>query len=102
MFELTMVCRICKKELETEGYPDVERALEKEFSSWFKNYVSLFHIAPTNVACIANSLMHCILLVQIARLRHMEGEDINVDLYALSCEPDLRVRIFSACLVDGV
>ena len=32
----------------------------------------------------------------------MDGEDINDELYALSCEPDLRVRIFSACLVDGV
>src|SRR6266498_3561849 len=32
----------------------------------------------------------------------MDGEDISDDLFALSCEPDLRVRIFSACLVDGV
>jgi hypothetical protein len=35
-------------------------------------------------------------------LRFVEGEGIDDDLYALACEPDLRVRIFSACLVDGV
>lgn len=32
----------------------------------------------------------------------MDKEDISDDLYALACQPDLRVRLFSACLVDGV
>ena len=32
----------------------------------------------------------------------MNGEDVSGDLYALSCQPDLRVRIFSACIVGGV
>ena len=41
-------------------------------------------------------------LAQIAKLRFVNGEDISHDLYALSCEPDLRVRLFSACLVHGV
>jgi len=41
-------------------------------------------------------------LAQIAKLRFVNGEDISDDLYALSCEPDLRVRLFSACLVHGV
>lgn len=27
---------------------------------------------------------------------------MNADLYALACKPDLRVKIFSACLVNGV
>jgi hypothetical protein len=40
--------------------------------------------------------------VQIAKLRYVENQDINDDLFALSCEPNLRVRIFSACLVNGV
>lgn len=40
--------------------------------------------------------------VQIATLRFVKGEDIFDDLYALACEPDLRVQVFSACLVDGV
>jgi len=40
--------------------------------------------------------------VQIAKLRYVEGQVINDELFALSCEPDLRVRIYSACLVNGV
>lgn len=40
--------------------------------------------------------------VQIAKLRFVEGKDVPDGLYALSCEPDLRVRIFSGCLIDGV
>jgi hypothetical protein len=32
----------------------------------------------------------------------VNGEDVHDDLFALSSEPDLRVRIFSACIVDGV
>jgi hypothetical protein len=27
---------------------------------------------------------------------------VNADLYALACKPDLRVKIFLACLVNGV
>ena len=40
--------------------------------------------------------------MQIAKLRYVEGQVINDELFALSCEPDLRVRIYSACLVNGV
>ena len=40
--------------------------------------------------------------LQIAKLCYMMQEDVSDSLYALSCEPDLRVRIFSGCLVDGV
>ena len=32
----------------------------------------------------------------------MKGEEVSDVLYALSCEPDLRVRIFSGYLVDGI
>jgi hypothetical protein len=32
----------------------------------------------------------------------VNGKDVSGDLYALSCQPDLRVRIFSACIVGGV
>ena len=42
------------------------------------------------------------LLVQIAILRYVVNQDIDDELFALSCEPDLRVRIYSACLVNGV
>jgi hypothetical protein len=40
--------------------------------------------------------------MQLAKLRYVEKQDISDDLFALSCEPRLRVRIFSACLVNGV
>ncbi|CAN6222944.1 unnamed protein product [Urochloa humidicola] len=65
-----------RKELEKEGISDVEKTLEKQFSSWFKKH--------------------------IAKLRYVEGKDVPDGLYALSCEPDLRIRIYSGCLVDGV
>nr|XP_051202656.1 uncharacterized protein LOC127316300 [Lolium perenne] len=29
-------------------------------------------------------------------------EDISADLYALACQPDKRVRVYSACIVDGI
>jgi hypothetical protein len=32
----------------------------------------------------------------------VDKEDIKDELFALSCEPNLRVRIFSACLVNGI
>ena len=32
----------------------------------------------------------------------MNGEQINEELYALVSLPDLRLRIFSGCIVDGV
>ena len=28
--------------------------------------------------------------------------DVSADLYALACQPDLRVRLYSACVVGGV
>ncbi|KAL5654389.1 hypothetical protein ACJX0J_033708, partial [Zea mays] len=39
---------------------------------------------------------------QIGTLWHERGEDLCSDLLALSCEPDLRIRVYSACIVDGV
>jgi hypothetical protein len=44
MFELTIIFRIYKKELEDEGCPNVQKTLEKQFSSWFKKHVSLMSI----------------------------------------------------------
>jgi len=35
-----MVCRIYRKELENQGILDVEKIVEKKFSSWFKKHVS--------------------------------------------------------------
>jgi len=32
----------------------------------------------------------------------VNGEQINEELYALASQPDLRLRIFSGCIVDGV
>jgi len=40
MFELTMVCRICRKEIVEKEILDVEKTLENQFSSWFKKHVS--------------------------------------------------------------
>ena len=109
-----MFCRICRKELQNEGCRDVERTLEKRFSSWFKKHVCLFFIfifCKSEVARVilvivtpiatTNSLMHFLLLDQVARQRYVEGEDISDELYALSCEPDLRVRMSCLMVFDS-
>ena len=43
-----------------------------------------------------------IFLLQLATRRFVNGEQINEELYALASQPDLRLRIFSGCIVDGV
>ena len=37
-----MLCRIYRKELETEGNPNVEETIVKQFASWFKKHVSYY------------------------------------------------------------
>jgi hypothetical protein len=32
----------------------------------------------------------------------MNEEDVSADLFALGCQPDKRVRLYSACDADGV
>jgi hypothetical protein len=32
----------------------------------------------------------------------VRGEGVSDDLFALSCEPDLQIRVYSACIVDVV
>ena len=104
-----MIHRLYRKELENEGIPDVGKTIEKQFSSWFKKHVSIqskvcFH-AIFNcilVQSIFSPLDVGYLIVQITKLRFMKGEEVSDVLYALSCEPDLRVRIFSGYLVDGI
>jgi hypothetical protein len=38
-----------KEELENEGTVDVEKNIEKQFSSWFKKHVSFKFISSTSV-----------------------------------------------------
>ena len=40
------------------------------------------------------------LYVQIGKLH--EEKKVSDDLFALACQPDKRVRLYSACIVDGV
>jgi len=47
-------------------------------------------------------LLIYIFLLQLATRRFVNGEQINEELYALASQPDLRLRIFSGCIVDGV
>ncbi|WVZ83966.1 hypothetical protein U9M48_031052 [Paspalum notatum var. saurae] len=42
------------------------------------------------------------LLVQVARRKFIIREEVNDGLYALASQPDLRVKVFSACLVGGI
>jgi len=45
-------------------------------------------------------VIHPSLFVQIGKL--YEEKKVSDDLFALACEPDKRVRLYSACIVDGV
>ena len=40
------------------------------------------------------------MFVQIGKLH--EEKKVSDDLFALACQPDARVRLYSACIVDGV
>jgi hypothetical protein len=42
MFELTMLRRKYRNELESEGNPTIEVTLEKQFTSWFKKHVTCY------------------------------------------------------------
>jgi hypothetical protein len=42
MFELTILRRKFRKELEIEGIPNVEEIVEKQFASWFLKHVSCY------------------------------------------------------------
>jgi hypothetical protein len=98
-----MLCRLYRKELENEGNQDIEKTIEKQFAIWFKNHVSCCCILSLTIFSGSRCFNYLgELCVQIATLRFVNGEDVSDDLYALSCQPDLRIRIFSACIVGGV
>ena len=44
----------------------------------------------------------CVLLTLVYFLQVGKMHDVNAVLYALACKPDYRVRLYSACVVDGV
>jgi hypothetical protein len=39
---------------------------------------------------------------QIMRLRYSNEEEVDEDLFWLACGPDLRVRKYSLCIVNGM
>jgi hypothetical protein len=39
---------------------------------------------------------------QIMRLRNTNEEEVDGDLFSLACGPDLRVRKYSSCIVNGM
>jgi hypothetical protein len=99
-----MCDRMYKKELEGEGVLDVEKALQNQFPSWFKKEVSFFspYLLSVFFHCTSAYQHVSYLLVQVARRKFIIGEEVNDGLYALACQPDLRVKVFSACLVGGI
>ncbi|XP_025792085.1 uncharacterized protein LOC112873307 [Panicum hallii] len=68
--------RMFIEELEGAGTPDIERTLRQGFQTWFRNH--------------------------ILRLWNMNQEEVDDDLFSLACGPDLRVRKYSSCIVNGV
>jgi len=52
MFEVTIIYKIYKKELENEGCPDVKKTLEKHFSSWFKKHVGFLSIYLISISIV--------------------------------------------------
>jgi hypothetical protein len=39
---------------------------------------------------------------QILRLRNINQEEVDDDLFSLACGPEFRVRKYSSCIVNGV
>ncbi|XP_045083551.2 uncharacterized protein [Aegilops tauschii subsp. strangulata] len=68
--------RMFKDELKRKRVPNIAKELQKEFQTWFKNY--------------------------IMRLRDEHSEEIDEDLFSLACEPNRRVRKYSSCIVNGI
>jgi hypothetical protein len=58
--------------------------------------MSSISIAKCFFVCV---LFTFLFLVQIEK---MPQENVSEDLFALACLPDKRVRVYSACIVDGV
>lgn len=90
---------MCKEELNQQGIINVDKWLAKGFSQWFKTHVRYlaFDQFTRNFPCVLFTL---VLFVQIGKLH--EKNNVSDDLFALACEPDKRVRLYSACIVDGV
>ena len=36
------------------------------------------------------------------RLRNIDQEEVDDDLFALACGPDFRVKKYSSCIINGV
>nr|XP_045088019.1 uncharacterized protein LOC123495193 [Aegilops tauschii subsp. strangulata] len=65
----------CKEELnQEESKINVDKRVAKGFANWFKNHIGKLH----------------------------EEKKVSDDLFALACLPDKRVRVYSACIADGV
>lgn len=65
--------KVCREELRMKGVANIEQTLKKEFPTWFEKHI------------------------------HNIGEqNVSEDLYSLSCGPDKRLLVYSACNVNGV
>ena len=93
---------MCKEELNKQDCGiNVDRWLAKGFAKLFKN-----HVRSLVLESIATCFFVCVfvtnpaLFVQIGKFH--EDNKVSADLCALACEPDRRVRLYSACIVDSV
>jgi hypothetical protein len=89
------------EELEGAGTPDIERTLRQGFQTWFRNHVSC-HLDLLGYIFGLQNLIYVCCIGQILRLRNMNQEEVDDDLFSLACGPDLRVRKYSSCIVNGV
>ena len=104
---MNCVCSKFREELEKEGGHDVEKRLEKEFPAWFRSHVSGSRFI-FNFICVLHYSFHMfqfftyfvVLLDQDAMKDNREV--VSEGLYAISYCPDLRVKIWASCSVNGV
>lgn len=68
--------RMFRDELERDGMPNIERTLRQGFQTWFRTH--------------------------ILRMRNINQEEADDDLFSLACGLDFRVRKYSSCIVNGV
>jgi hypothetical protein len=82
---------------------NVDKWLAKGFAKWFQAHVRSLALdqKPLCVCvCVCVCVIYPSLCVQIGKLH--EEKKVSADLFALACQPDKRVRVYSACVVDGV
>ena len=94
-----------RAELEQQEVNDVEKMMSTQFAAWFENHVCAASTTWLNNLWNSkfwNSLILYVFNLQITTLKYQGSTHVDEDLYSLACRPDLRVRSYTSCIINGV